>query len=87
MAQFMATETHVRLNTKRLYGADGYAVKELLKIASLLYNASRFQVRGCVGVSYGRLLSLYARTVSLPLIWQQFSRRGIAPRVESRQSH
>lgn len=58
MAQFMATETHVRLNTKRLYGADGYAVKELLKIASLLYNASRFQVRGRAGVSDSGLLSL-----------------------------
>jgi hypothetical protein len=59
MAQFMATETHVRLNTKRLYGADGYAVKELLKIASLLYNASRFQVGVRAGVPYTRLLSLY----------------------------
>lgn len=26
-------------NTKRLYQADGYAVKELLKITTLLYNA------------------------------------------------
>ena len=30
-AQFMSTKAHVKLNTRRLYGADGYAVKELLK--------------------------------------------------------
>lgn len=40
-AQFMSTKAHVKLNTKRLYGADGYAVKELLKISSLLYSALR----------------------------------------------
>ena len=27
---------HIRLNTKRLYLADGYAVKELLKLISIL---------------------------------------------------
>lgn len=29
----------MKLNTKRLYQADGYAVKELLKITTLLYDA------------------------------------------------
>ncbi|KAF4521697.1 hypothetical protein B566_EDAN017184 [Ephemera danica] len=38
-AQFMATKAHIRLNTKRLYQADGYAVKELIKVASVLYDA------------------------------------------------
>ncbi|KAJ8984678.1 hypothetical protein NQ317_015769 [Molorchus minor] len=38
-AQFMALKANVKLNTKRLYQADGYAVKELLKITSLLYKA------------------------------------------------
>ncbi|KAK9746080.1 Clusterin-associated protein-1 [Popillia japonica] len=38
-AQFMAVKANVKLNTKRLYQADGYAVKELLKVASLLYDA------------------------------------------------
>lgn len=32
---------NVKLNTKRLYQADGYAVKELMKIAMLLYEALR----------------------------------------------
>ncbi len=41
VAHLMATKAHVKLNTKKLYGADGYAVKELLKIASLLYKAMR----------------------------------------------
>jgi clusterin-associated protein 1 len=37
--QLMATKAHVRLNSKKLYGADGYAVKELIKISTLLYAA------------------------------------------------
>ncbi|CAL8303822.1 unnamed protein product [Lota lota] len=41
VAQFMATKAHIRLNTKRLYQAEGYAVKELLKISSVLYNAMK----------------------------------------------
>lgn len=32
-------KTNVKLNTKKLYQADGYAVKEMLKIATLLYDA------------------------------------------------
>jgi len=39
-AQAMLTKARVKLNIKRLYAADGRAVKELLKIASLLYQAS-----------------------------------------------
>ncbi|XP_064009256.1 clusterin-associated protein 1 isoform X2 [Pogoniulus pusillus] len=39
VAQFMATKAHIRLNTKKLYQADGYAVKELLKVTSVLYSA------------------------------------------------
>ncbi|XP_041863287.1 clusterin-associated protein 1 homolog [Melanotaenia boesemani] len=41
VAQFMATKAHIKLNTKRLYQADGYAVKEMLKITSVLYNAMK----------------------------------------------
>ena len=40
-AQLMATKAHIKLNTKKLFGADGYAVKELLKITSVLYSAMR----------------------------------------------
>lgn len=40
-SQFVATKAHIKLNTKRLYMADGYAVKELVKIASVLYNAMK----------------------------------------------
>ncbi|EGD80220.1 hypothetical protein PTSG_10898 [Salpingoeca rosetta] len=43
VAQFMATKLHLRLNTKRLYEADGHAVKELIKATSLLYNALKSQ--------------------------------------------
>ncbi|KAK9508796.1 hypothetical protein O3M35_006266 [Rhynocoris fuscipes] len=38
-AEFMALKANIMFNTKRLYQADGYAVKELLKIATLLYDA------------------------------------------------
>ncbi|XP_019731597.1 clusterin-associated protein 1 homolog isoform X2 [Hippocampus comes] len=41
VAQFMATKAHIKMNTKRLYQADGYAVKEMLKITSVLYNAMK----------------------------------------------
>ncbi|KAM9372693.1 clusterin-associated protein 1 [Phaethornis superciliosus] len=39
VAQFMATKAHIKLNTKKLYQADGNAVKELLKVTSVLYGA------------------------------------------------
>jgi clusterin-associated protein 1 len=41
VAQFMASKAHIKLNPKKLYTADGYAVKELLKVASLLYAAMK----------------------------------------------
>jgi clusterin-associated protein 1 len=36
-----ASKANIRLNTKRLYQADGYAVRELLKATSVLYSALR----------------------------------------------
>nr|XP_018913765.1 PREDICTED: clusterin-associated protein 1 homolog [Bemisia tabaci] len=39
IAEFMAVKAGIKLNTKRLYQADGHAVKELLKITSLIYKA------------------------------------------------
>jgi len=41
VSQFMALKAHIKLNTKRLYSADGYAVKELLKVTTVLYNAMK----------------------------------------------
>ncbi|XP_069761445.1 clusterin-associated protein 1 homolog isoform X3 [Narcine bancroftii] len=41
VAQFMATKAHIKLNTKKLYQADGYAVKQLLKVTTVLYNAMK----------------------------------------------
>lgn len=38
-AQLMQTKGRIKLNTKRLYQADGYAVKELIKISQVLYEA------------------------------------------------
>lgn len=39
ITEFMALKANVKLNTKRLYQADGYCVKELLKITTILYEA------------------------------------------------
>lgn len=41
IVQFMATKAHIKLHTKKLYQSDGYAVKEVLKVTSVLYNAMR----------------------------------------------
>uniref|UniRef100_T1IRF1 Clusterin-associated protein 1 n=1 Tax=Strigamia maritima TaxID=126957 RepID=T1IRF1_STRMM len=41
IAQFMAMKAHHKLNTKKLYQADGYAVKELLKLITVMYNATK----------------------------------------------
>ncbi|GBG33970.1 Clusterin-associated protein 1-like [Hondaea fermentalgiana] len=46
IAQVMAVKATVKLNTKRLYAADGKAVKELLKVAKLLYAAHEANVGG-----------------------------------------
>ncbi|GMH32288.1 hypothetical protein BSKO_00122 [Bryopsis sp. KO-2023] len=40
IAQIMLTKSRLKLNIKRLYAADGHAVKELLKIADLLHKAT-----------------------------------------------
>ena len=39
-----ATKAHIKMNTKRLYEADGYAVKELLKVTSVLYETTKLDV-------------------------------------------
>lgn len=41
ITEFMATKAHIKLNSKKLYQADGYAVKELLKVTSVLYNVMK----------------------------------------------
>lgn len=40
VAQIMLTKARMKLNIKKLYSADGLAVKELLKVASLLNKAT-----------------------------------------------
>ncbi|KFM58702.1 Clusterin-associated protein 1-like protein, partial [Stegodyphus mimosarum] len=44
IVQFMATKAYIKLNARKLYMADGYAVKELLKLTSLLYEAMKTKV-------------------------------------------
>ncbi|OON21600.1 hypothetical protein X801_02501 [Opisthorchis viverrini] len=49
VAHFMATRANIRLNTKKLYQANGYAVKEMMKIATILYTATYTQRRQDAG--------------------------------------
>ncbi|KAI8901350.1 Clusterin-associated protein-1-domain-containing protein [Globomyces pollinis-pini] len=44
VATFIAPKSHLRLNTRNLYKADGYAVKELLKITGLLTKAKEVPI-------------------------------------------
>jgi hypothetical protein len=37
----MYSKARVKLNTKKLYSADGYAVKELLKLSTLLNDSMK----------------------------------------------
>ncbi len=39
IATLFASKTRIKLNTRKLYGADGYAVQEILKVATVLYKA------------------------------------------------
>lgn len=38
---FLSSRAHIKLSLKSLYRADGYAVKELLKVSRLLYRATK----------------------------------------------
>ena len=49
VAEAMAVKARIKLNLKKLYGADGYAVKEMLKIASVLDQALRDARRSQAG--------------------------------------
>lgn len=42
--QVLAAKARIKLNLRRLYAADGHAVKELLKVATLLYTCARARV-------------------------------------------
>ncbi|DAZ96518.1 TPA: hypothetical protein N0F65_008069 [Lagenidium giganteum] len=44
IASEVLLKARIRLNPKKLYAADGFAVKELIKLARVLYEASRIDV-------------------------------------------
>ena len=46
VVQFMATKAHIKLNPKKIYQSDGYAVKELIKVSSVLYSAMKINTGG-----------------------------------------
>ena len=45
----MATKAHVKLHAKKLYQSDGYAVKEILKVTTVLYNAMKMNQNSLEG--------------------------------------
>jgi clusterin-associated protein 1 len=38
VVQFLASKAHIKLNPKKVYQSDGYAVKELIKVCRELLN-------------------------------------------------
>jgi len=46
VVQFMAMKAHIKLHAKKLYQSDGHAVKEIIKIAAVLYNAMKTNTAG-----------------------------------------
>jgi clusterin-associated protein 1 len=61
-AQIMLTKARIKLNIKRLYSADGLAVKELLKVASLLHKATQ---KAAVEDEVGRHVMYILATIAL----------------------
>ena len=55
---------HIKLNTKKMYQADGYAVKELLKVTSVLYNAMKTNVMNQIDSSEDDVSSAVSFDVS-----------------------
>lgn len=41
MLWLQENKAHIELNTKNVYKADGYAVKEMLKVTTLLFSAMK----------------------------------------------
>ena len=70
----MLTKARIKLNIKRLYSADGLAVKELLKVASLLHKATlKATTEEEVGLQTclsGRAVSVLTYPLLLPLLPQ-----------------
>ena len=46
VCQMFATKARITLNPKKLYEAQGYAVKEMLKIAQMMYKAMQSSMTG-----------------------------------------
>ena len=69
VVQFMATKAHIKLNPKKLYQSDGYAVKELIKVASVLYSAMKINTGG-----EGMSISEYPGNHQLPHIQRRTGR-------------
>lgn len=44
VVQFMASKAHIKLHAKKLYQADGHSVKEVIKVASVLYDAMKLNI-------------------------------------------
>ncbi len=70
VVQFMATKAQIKLHAKKLYQADGYAVKEIIKITSVLYEAMKNNSRDGGGSEGGQDVST---------VLQQYHKKYRAP--------
>ena len=61
------TKAHIKLNTKRLYAADGMSIKELLKVTSVLYNAMKANNADDVCISFN-FIGLFKYTFSFAIM-------------------
>jgi hypothetical protein len=52
VVQFMASKAHIKLNPKRLYQSDGYAVKELIKVGAYTVCKSIFWLVDLIFVKF-----------------------------------
>lgn len=67
-AQTMLAKARVRLNTRHLYSADVHAVRELLKLAQLLYDATAMQ-EGKMPASLAAAAAAVASQQTVPPGW------------------
>ncbi|GBG89278.1 hypothetical protein CBR_g48987 [Chara braunii] len=63
--QIMLKKARIKLNPKRIYAADGHAVKELLKIATVLYQAT---IQAEKEEDEGNEVALNSNTLDMKLI-------------------
>lgn len=82
-ALFMIQKARIKVNPKKLYQADGYAVQEMLKISSVLYNATQQNEETSDDIDDTMNLKAITQNVNNKLNEMQFS-RALATEITER---